>query len=96
MMKRTLLKTLTYAIMHFIVAIAVAFALTGDWRLALAVGIVEPIVQTLAFTVHERLWFSKPGAAPEPPSSHTPLATALLDQEPKERPSALGAERTGA
>lgn len=95
-MKRTLLKTLTYAAMHFVVAIAVAFALTGDWRLALAVGIVEPIVQTLAFAVHERLWAAKPGATPEPPCSHTALASALLDQDLKDRPSSLSAERTGA
>lgn len=55
-MSRTLLKTLTYGLMHLTVAVIVAFALTRDWRVALAVGIVEPIVQTLAFAIHERLW----------------------------------------
>lgn len=55
-MNRTLQKTCTYAVMHFTVAIIVAFALTRSWRIALAVGLVEPFVQTIAFAIHERLW----------------------------------------
>lgn len=54
--KITCMKTATYALMHFVVAIAVAYALTGSWQLALAIGLVEPIVQTFAFAIHERLW----------------------------------------
>lgn len=49
-------KTLTYGVMHFAVAVSVAFALTGDLRLALAIGAVEPLVQTVFFTLHDRLW----------------------------------------
>lgn len=49
-------KTVTYGVMHFAVAVSVAFALTGDWRLALAVGVLEPLVQTVFFTLHDRLW----------------------------------------
>lgn len=55
-MNRTLLKTLTYGLMHFTVAIIVAYALTRSWHVALAVGIVEPLVQTFAFALHEKLW----------------------------------------
>ena len=50
------LKIASYGAMHLIVAILVAFALTRDWRLALAVGVVEPIFQTIAFALHERAW----------------------------------------
>lgn len=53
---RLALKTLTYASMHLTVAVAVAYALTRDWRVALAVGIVEPLVQTVFFNLHERVW----------------------------------------
>ena len=55
-MRRTIAKTATYATMHFTVAIAVAYVLTRDWHVALAVGIVEPAVQTVAFAIHEKLW----------------------------------------
>lgn len=50
------LKTLTYSVMHFTVAISVAYALTGSWQAALAIGMVEPLVQTVAYTLHERAW----------------------------------------
>lgn len=50
------LKTASYAIMHLCVAIAVAYALTLDWRKALAIGIIEPFVQTFAFALHDRYW----------------------------------------
>ncbi len=49
-------KTLSYAVMHLVVAIAVAYVLTSDWRKALAIGIIEPIVQTFAFALHDRWW----------------------------------------
>jgi uncharacterized membrane protein len=49
-------KTLTYSLTHLIGAVSVAFALTRDWRAALAIGMIEPIFQTLAFALHERAW----------------------------------------
>ncbi len=51
-----MLKTITYGLMHLIVAVAVAFALTRNWHAALAIGLIEPFVQTIAYTVHEKLW----------------------------------------
>ena len=53
-------KTLTYSLTHLIVAVTVAFALTRDWRAALAIGMIEPIFQTIAFAVHERAWALRP------------------------------------
>ncbi len=50
------LKTFTYGAMHLSVAILVAYVLTGDWAIALGVGIIEPIVQTFAYTFHEKIW----------------------------------------
>lgn len=55
-MKKTAAKTLTYSVMHLIVAFTVAYVLTRDWRAALAIGMVEPIFQTIAFALHERAW----------------------------------------
>lgn len=52
----TTVKTLTYCLMHFAVAITVAYALSGDWAIALSIGIIEPLVQTVFFNMHERGW----------------------------------------
>ena len=57
---RTLAKTGTYALTHFVVAVAVAYALTGDALIALSIGLIEPAVQTLAYAIHERAWERHP------------------------------------
>lgn len=53
---RLALKTGTYSLMHFMVAIAVTYTITRDWRTALAIGFIEPAVQTVAFLIHDRIW----------------------------------------
>ncbi len=53
---QTLLKTLSYAGMHMSIAIIVAYTLSGSWRVAFAIGLVEPCVQTVAYFFHERAW----------------------------------------
>jgi uncharacterized membrane protein len=67
-------KTGTYSVMHMAVAIAVAWAISGDWRVALGIGLVEPLVQTVAYTVHERLWarFGKERRPPRHPGHAQP------------------------
>lgn len=50
------MKTLTYSIMHFVVAFTVSFLLTGDIKIAGAIAFVEPLVQTLAYFLHEKAW----------------------------------------
>lgn len=54
--KKTLLKTLSYAIVHMVGAITVAYVLSGSWKVALAIGLIEPVVQTVLFFFHERAW----------------------------------------
>lgn len=49
-------KTISYSLMHLTVAICVAFALTHNWKAALSIGLIEPMFQTMAFAVHERVW----------------------------------------
>lgn len=68
-MPRAALKTLTYGLMHLVVAVAVAYAVTRNWQAALAVGLLEPLVQTLAYNFHERAW-SKAGEKPAFAFSH--------------------------
>jgi len=53
---RTLAKTGTYFAMHLTVAVGVAYALSGDWAIALSIGVLEPIVQAGFFALHERAW----------------------------------------
>lgn len=53
---RSWCKTATYSIMHIIVAIGVAYTLTGSWVVALSIGLLEPVVQTVFYHFHEMAW----------------------------------------
>ena len=53
---RLALKTTSYSITHIIVATSVAYLLTGNLLAALGIGLVEPIVQTAVYSLHEYLW----------------------------------------
>lgn len=55
-MGRDLMKTLSFAALHFSVAFTVAYALTGSLTVATGIGLVEPVANTVAFYFHERLW----------------------------------------
>lgn len=54
--RATAFKPVTYSLTHLMVAVTVAYALTNDWRIALGVGIIEPMVQTVAYVFHEKAW----------------------------------------
>lgn len=58
---RLALKTASYGATHIVVATGVAYALTGDWLIALGIGLIEPIVQTGVFSVHDYLWEGRKG-----------------------------------
>ncbi|HEY9182719.1 MAG TPA: DUF2061 domain-containing protein [Gammaproteobacteria bacterium] len=49
-------KTLTFAITHMSVAFAVGWALTGSAAIGGALALVEPLVNTVAYFLHEKLW----------------------------------------
>lgn len=51
-----MLKTISFAIMHFCVAFTVAYLLTGDWVVGGLLAVVEPAVNTVAYFFHEKFW----------------------------------------
>ena len=51
-----MLKTITFAIMHFSVAFTVAYLLNGSLVVGGAVALVEPAINTVAFYFHEKIW----------------------------------------
>lgn len=55
-MTRDLAKTISFAALHFSVAFGVAYALTGSVAVATGIGLIEPLVNTVAFFFHERVW----------------------------------------
>lgn len=53
---KTLAKTATYYVMHITVAMAVAYAVTGNLMTSIALSLLEPTIQAFAFFAHEKVW----------------------------------------
>lgn len=53
---QSLMKTITFAITHFIVAFSVAYLLTGDILIGSLIAMVEPAINTVAYFFHEKIW----------------------------------------
>ena len=51
-----MLKTVTFALCHFSVAFSVAWLLTGSLGIASLLALVEPLVNTVAYYFHEKVW----------------------------------------
>ena len=72
-------KTATYGTMHLAVAVTVAYAVSGSWAVALGIGLLEPVVQTVAYTLHERFWDRRTQARSQP----GPRAGSCHGHEPR-------------
>jgi len=51
-----MVKTATFAVVHFSVAFGVAYLLTGSLAVSSALALVEPMVNTVAYFFHEKAW----------------------------------------
>lgn len=51
-----MIKTISFGLVHFLVAFAVVFALTGSLVLGGLVALIEPLVNTVAYHYHEKVW----------------------------------------
>lgn len=49
-------KTMTFAIVHMSVAFGVVYLMTGSLALGGAVALVEPLINTMAYFFHEKVW----------------------------------------
>ena len=52
----TLKKTASYYVMHITIAAIVAYAVTRSWQAAIALSLIEPTVQAVAYYFHEKAW----------------------------------------
>ena len=55
-MARDLIKTASFAVLHFSVGFGVTYALTGSVTIAAGVALIEPTVNTVVFFFHEKAW----------------------------------------
>jgi uncharacterized membrane protein len=51
-----MLKTLSFAAVHFTVAFTIGYLLTGSLLVGGTLALVEPACNTIAYHFHEKLW----------------------------------------
>jgi uncharacterized membrane protein len=51
-----MLKTLSFAAVHFTVAFAIGYLLTGSVLVGGTLALVEPACNTIAYHFHEKVW----------------------------------------
>ncbi|MFQ6372494.1 DUF2061 domain-containing protein [Shewanella sp. YIC-542] len=51
-----MIKTMTFAVLHFSVAFTITYLLTGSVLIGGAVALIEPSVNTVVFYFHEKVW----------------------------------------
>jgi uncharacterized membrane protein len=51
-------KSITFTIMHFIIALSVAYLLTGSLVVGGLIALVEPLVNSVGYYFHEKAWDS--------------------------------------
>ena len=55
-MRRDILKTLSYLVIHLTIGFSVAYALTGSIAIAGGIALIEPCINAVAFFFHEKAW----------------------------------------
>lgn len=55
-----MIKTITFAAIHFSIATTVAYILTGDLLIGSLIAMIEPSINTVAFYFHEKAWSKVP------------------------------------
>ena len=51
-----MIKTISFAAVHFAVAFTVGYLMSGSLVVGGAIALVEPVVNTIAYYFHERAW----------------------------------------
>ncbi len=54
--KKILLKSITWRITATTTTMLIVYLLTGEWRLAGSAAVVEIIIKTIIYYLHESLW----------------------------------------
>lgn len=61
MLKTISIKTISFGIIHMLVAFGVVYVVTGSFALGGAVALIEPLINMVAYFFHEKFWDRRRG-----------------------------------
>ncbi|GAB4289228.1 MAG: hypothetical protein Kow0090_01870 [Myxococcota bacterium] len=65
--RRSIAKAISYRIVGTIITSILVWVVTGELKFAAVVGFTEPIIKSVAFYIHERMWNNINFGRPKPP-----------------------------
>ncbi len=57
---RSVLKAVTYRILGTLTTALLAWLVTGELKVAVTIAALEPLVKTVVYYIHERVWLRVP------------------------------------
>ena len=54
--KRSIAKAVSYRVLGSFLTAAIALALSGQWDIALGIGLIDGVAKMGAYFLHERVW----------------------------------------
>ena len=54
--KRSIAKAVSYRVLGSLLTAAIALALSGQWDIALGIGLIDGVAKMGAYFLHERVW----------------------------------------
>lgn len=52
-------KTITWAVLSFVITGGITWAITGNFFAGLTVGLIDRVIKTGAYYWHERIWYKR-------------------------------------
>ncbi|MDA1312858.1 MAG: DUF2061 domain-containing protein [Acidobacteria bacterium] len=68
--KRSIAKAASYRFFGSLITGGIVYAFSGQWDVALGVGVFDATAKMGAYFLHERLWARIKWGAPKPPSDY--------------------------
>jgi uncharacterized membrane protein len=79
---RHLAKAISYRILGTIATIAIGWSVTGSVEVGASLGIIDIVVKTLIYYIHERIWYRIPFGVTRDDSLHTASRTVDRSDRP--------------
>ena len=54
--KKTIYRTISWRVVGIVLTYVIAYIVTGSIKVATSLAVIDSIIKTIAYWVHERLW----------------------------------------
>lgn len=82
--KRSILKTITFRVLATLSTLVLVYIFTGQIILSISIALVETVVKTILYYLHERIWSKTTWGHKRHPLDGMPVTRELTNEQKKE------------